>query len=42
MNIVKSLEEIGLLIKGSSETNENEAKKCDFISVLLGKLGASL
>ena len=44
MKIVKSLEESGLLIKGVSETIQNEAKeqKGGFISMLLGILGASL
>ena len=44
MKIVKSLEESGLLIKGVSETIENEAKepKGKFLSMLLGTLGASL
>ena len=36
MNIVKSLEESGLLIKGISETIKNEAKKQKggFLSIL--------
>ena len=44
MKIVKSLEECGLLIKGVSEANKNEAKeqKGGFLSMLLGTLGASL
>ena len=44
MNIVKSLEESGLLIKGFSETIKDEAKeqKGGFLSMLLGTLGASL
>ena len=44
MNKVKSLEESGLLIKGVGETIKNEAKeqKGGFLSMLLGKLGASL
>ena len=44
MKIVKSLEESGLLIKGVSETITNEVKeqKSTFLSMLLGKLGASL
>ena len=37
MKIVKSLEELGLLIKGVSET-----KKHGFLGMLLGTLGASL
>ena len=44
MKIIKSLEESELLIKGVSETIENEAKeqKGGFISMLLGTLGASV
>ena len=44
MKVVKSLEELGLLINGVSETIQNEAKeqKGDFLSMLLGTLGASL
>ena len=44
MKIVKSFEESGLLIKGVSETIENEAKeqKGGFLSMLIGALGASL
>ena len=44
MKIVKSLEDSGLLIKGVSETIQNEAKeqKRGFVSMLLGTLGASL
>ena len=44
MKIVKSLEESGLLIKGFSETIKNEAKKQKggFLSMLLGKLAASI
>ena len=44
MKIVKSLEQSGLLIKGVSETSQNEAKeqKGGFLSMLLGTLGASL
>ena len=44
MKIVKSLEEYGLLIKGVSKTIRNEAKEQNgqFISMLLGTLGASL
>ena len=44
MKIVKSLEESGLLIKGVTETIENDAKniKLDFFSMLLDILGASL
>ena len=42
--IVKSLEDSGLLSKGLSETIKDEAKeeKGEFVSMLLGKLGASL
>ena len=44
MKIVKSLEESGLLIKGISETIENEAKehKDGFLPMLLGTLAASI
>ena len=44
MKRVKSLEESGLLIKGVSETIQNEAKeqKGWFLGMLLGTLGASL
>ena len=44
MKLVKSLEESGLLIKSVSETNKNEAKEqeVEFLSMLLGTLGASL
>ena len=44
MKIVKSLEESGLLIKGVSETYQNEAKEQRgvFLSMLLGTLGAIL
>ena len=44
MKIVKSLQDSGLLLKGVSETIQNEAKgqKGGFLSVLLGTLGASL
>ena len=44
MKIVQSLEESGLLIKGVSEANKNEAKeqKGGFLSILLGTLGTSL
>ena len=44
MKIVKSLEDSALLLKGVSETIQNEAKeqKKGFLSVLLGTLGASL
>ena len=41
---VKSLEDSGLLLKGVSETIKNKAKeqKGEFLSLLLGTLGASL
>ena len=44
MEIVKSLEESGSLIKGVSQTIKNEAKerRGGFYSMLLGALGASL
>ena len=44
MRIVKSREDSGLLLKGVSETIQNEAKeqKGGFLSMLLGTLGASL
>ena len=44
IKIVKSFEDSGLLLKGVSETIENEAKeqKGGFLSMLLGVLGASL
>ena len=44
MKIVKFLEDSGLLIKGVSETIQNEAKeqKGGFLSMLLGTSGASL
>ena len=44
MEIVKALEESGLLIKFVSETIKNEAKepKGGFLGILLGTLGASL
>ena len=44
MKIVKFLEETGLLLKGVSETIQNGAKeqKREFLSMLLGTLGASL
>ena len=44
MKIIKSLEDSGLLIKGVSETTQNEGKeqKGRFLSMLLGILGASL
>ena len=44
MKIVKSIEESGLLIKGVSETIQNEAKeeKVRLLSILLGTFYASL
>ena len=44
IKIVKSLEDSGLLLKGVSETVQNEAReqKGEFFSMLLGTLGASL
>ena len=42
--VVKSLEDSGLLLKGVTETVQNERKeqKGGFLSALLGTLGASL
>ena len=44
MKIVKSLEDFRLLLKGVSETIQNEAKEQigGFLSMLLGTLGTSL
>ena len=44
MKIVKSLEDSGVLLKGTSERIQHEAKeqKRGFLSMLLGTLGASL
>ena len=44
IRIVKSFKDSGLLLKGVSETIQNEAKeqKEGFLSMLLGTLGASL
>ena len=44
LKIVKSLEDSGVLLKGVSETIQNEAKeqRVGFLSMLLGILGASL
>ena len=44
IKIVKSLEDSGLLLKGVTETFQNEAKeqKGGFLGMLLGLLGASL
>ena len=44
LQIVKSLEDSGTLLKGARETIKNEAKeqKGGFLSILLGTLGASL
>ena len=44
IKIIKSLEDSGLLLKGVTETVQNEVKeqKGGFLSMLLGTLGASL
>ena len=44
MNIVKSLEDSDLLLKGVSESTQNKAKeqKGGFFSMLIGILGANL
>ena len=44
IKIVKSLKDSGLLLKGVTETVQNEVKeqKDGFVSILLGTLGASL
>ena len=44
IKIVQSLEDSGVLLKGVSETIQNEAKeqRGGFLSMLLGTLGASL
>ena len=44
IKIIKSLEDSGLLLKGVTETGQNEVKeqKGGFPSMLLGTLGASL
>ena len=43
LKIVKSLEGLGLLLEGVSETIKNEAKEQnEFLSMLLGTLGATL
>ena len=44
IQIVKSLKESGLLIKYVSKTIKNERKEqsCEFLSISLGTLGASL
>ena len=44
LKIVKSLEDSGILLDGITETLKNEVKeqKGDFLSMLLGTLGASL
>ena len=44
IKIVKSLEDSGLLLKGVTETVQNEVKeqKGGFLGILLGTLGASL
>ena len=44
LKIVKSLEDSGVLLKGVSEIFKNDAKeqRGEFLSMLLGTLGASL
>ena len=44
IKIVKSLEDCGLLLKGVTESVQNEVKKQkgEFLSMVLGTLGASL
>ena len=44
LKIVKSLQDLGLLLKGVTESVQNEVKeqKGGFLSMLLGTLGASL
>ena len=44
IEIVKSFKDSGLLLNGGSKTIQNEAKeqKGEFLSMLLGTLGASL
>ena len=44
IKIVKSLQDYGLLLKGVTESGQNEVKeqKGGFLSMLLGTLGASL
>ena len=44
LKILKSLEDSGVLLKGASETIQNEAKEQSggFCGMLLGTLGASL
>ena len=44
LKIIRSLENSGVLLKGSSETIQYEAKeqRAGFLSMLLGILGASL
>ena len=44
INIVKSLEDLGILLKGATETVQNEVKeqRGGFLSMLLGRLGVSL
>ena len=44
IKIIKSLEDSGLLLQGGTESVQNEVKKQKggFLSMLLGKLGASL
>ena len=44
LKIIKSLKDYGVLLKGVSETIQHEAKeqRGEFLSMLLGTLGASL
>ena len=43
VKIVKSLEDSGFLLKGVSETIQNDTKEQgEFLSILLGTLGANL
>ena len=44
MKIVQALEDSNILLKGMTKTNKNETKdqKGEFLSMLLGTLGASL
>ena len=44
MKIIKSLEDLGVLLKGVTKTIRNETKEQigGFLSILLGTLGASL
>ena len=42
IKIVKSLEDSGLLLKGITESVQNEIKEGGFLNMSLGTLGASL